>query len=57
MEPSSIRPPAALLTMTGYYNVAKEAVESNFAAAIEVLKQYYTYDVLIKTIKSCTIEG
>ena len=28
----------------GYYNVAKEATESNFAQAVEVLKKYYTYD-------------
>ena len=28
----------------GYYNVAKDAFESNFAEAVEVLKKYYTYD-------------
>lgn len=28
----------------GYYNVSKEATESNFAQAIEILKKYYTYD-------------
>ena len=28
----------------GYYNVSKDAVEANFAKAIEVLKKYYTYD-------------
>ena len=28
----------------GYYNVAKDAVESNFNQAIEVLKKYYNYD-------------
>ena len=29
---------------TGYYDVSKEAVESNYAQAIEVLKKYYAYD-------------
>ena len=28
----------------GYYNVAADALESNFAQAIETLKKYYTYD-------------
>ena len=28
----------------GYYNVAADAVESNFTEAIEVLKKYYSYD-------------
>jgi oligopeptide transport system substrate-binding protein len=28
----------------GYYNVAKEAFEANFASAVETLKKYYTYD-------------
>lgn len=28
----------------GYYNVSKDAVKSNFDAAIEVLKKYYDYD-------------
>lgn len=28
----------------GYYNVSKEAFESNFNSAIEILKKYYTYD-------------
>ena len=28
----------------GYYNVAADALESNFAQAIEILKKYYTYD-------------
>ena len=28
----------------GYYNVAKDAVESNFNEAIETLKQYYNWD-------------
>ncbi|MBE6570019.1 MAG: peptide ABC transporter substrate-binding protein [Ruminococcaceae bacterium] len=28
----------------GYYNVAKEALEANYAAAVETLKKYYTYD-------------
>lgn len=28
----------------GYYDVSKEATESNFAKAVEVLKKYYTYD-------------
>lgn len=28
----------------GYYNVAKDAVESNVAEAVEVLKKYYHYD-------------
>lgn len=28
----------------GYYNVAKEAYEANYAAAVETLKKYYTYD-------------
>ena len=28
----------------GYYNVDASALEDNFAAAIEVLKKYYTYD-------------
>ena len=28
----------------GYYNVATDAFEANFAAAVEVLKKYYTYD-------------
>ena len=28
----------------GYYNVAKEAVETNFQKAVEVLKKYYKYD-------------
>ncbi len=28
----------------GYYNVSKDAVESNFAKAVETLKKYYAYD-------------
>ena len=28
----------------GYYNVAVEAYEANYAAAVETLKKYYTYD-------------
>ncbi len=28
----------------GYYNVAPEALQSNFDAAVETLKKYYTYD-------------
>ncbi len=28
----------------GYYNVAKEAYEANYAEAVETLKKYYTYD-------------
>lgn len=28
----------------GYYDVSAEAIESNFNAAIETLKKYYTYD-------------
>ena len=28
----------------GYYSVAEEDIEANYAAAIEVLKKYYTYD-------------
>ncbi len=28
----------------GYYNVAAEAFEDNYAAAVEVLKKYYTFD-------------
>ena len=28
----------------GYYNVAAEAYEANFASAIETLKKYYTFD-------------
>jgi len=28
----------------GYYDVSKEAIESNFNAAIETLKKYYTFD-------------
>ncbi len=28
----------------GYYNVAAEAYEDNYASAIETLKKYYTYD-------------
>ncbi len=28
----------------GYYNVAVEAFEDNYAAAVETLKKYYTYD-------------
>ena len=28
----------------GYYDVSKEAIESNFNAAIEILKKYYTFD-------------
>ena len=28
----------------GYYNVAKDAVEANFNAAVETLKKYYTFD-------------
>lgn len=28
----------------GYYDVSEEAYEANFAAAIETLKKYYTYD-------------
>lgn len=28
----------------GYYNVAEEAYEDNWMAALEVLKKYYTYD-------------
>ena len=28
----------------GYYNVSKDAVESNYAQAIDVLKKYYKYD-------------
>ena len=33
----------------GYYNVAKDAYEDNFNAAIETLKKYYTYDEATKT--------
>ena len=29
---------------TGYYDVSAEAVEANFAAAVETLKKYYTWD-------------
>ena len=32
----------------GYYNVAKEAFEDNFASAVETLKKYYTYDEATK---------
>lgn len=28
----------------GYYDVSKDAIESNFDAAMEVLKKYYTFD-------------
>lgn len=28
----------------GYYNVAEDAYEGNFEAAMEILKKYYTYD-------------
>lgn len=28
----------------GYYNVAKDAFDANYASAIETLKKYYTYD-------------
>lgn len=28
----------------GYYDVSKDAFESNYAAAVETLKKYYTYD-------------
>ena len=28
----------------GYYDVSKEAVESNYTAAVEILKKYYEYD-------------
>ncbi len=28
----------------GYYDVSKDALESNFASAVETLKKYYTYD-------------
>ena len=28
----------------GYYDVSKEAIESNFNAAVEILKKYYTFD-------------
>ena len=28
----------------GYYNVSADALEDNFAQAIEVLKKYYDYD-------------
>ena len=28
----------------GYYDVSKEAIETNFAAAVETLKKYYTFD-------------
>ena len=28
----------------GYYNIAAEAYEANYASAIETLKKYYTYD-------------
>ena len=28
----------------GYYNVAAEALEANYASAVETLKKYYTYD-------------
>lgn len=28
----------------GYYNVSKDAIESNYNAAIETLKKYYTFD-------------
>ncbi|MBR6413518.1 MAG: peptide ABC transporter substrate-binding protein [Oscillospiraceae bacterium] len=28
----------------GYYNVSKDAIESNFNAAVEILKKYYDYD-------------
>ncbi len=28
----------------GYYDVAKDAIESNFNAALDVLKKYYTWD-------------
>ena len=29
---------------SGYYNVSKDAVEANFAQAVETLKKYYAYD-------------
>ena len=32
----------------GYYNVAKEAFEANFASAVETLKKYYSYDEATK---------
>ena len=32
----------------GYYNVAKTAYETNYNAAIETLKKYYTYDAATK---------
>ena len=28
----------------GYYNVAADAIEGNYAAAMEILKKYYTFD-------------
>ena len=32
----------------GYFNASKDAVEANFAAAVETLKKYYTYDEATK---------
>ena len=29
---------------TGYYNVSKDAIKSNFDSAVETLKKYYNYD-------------
>ncbi len=33
----------------GYYDVSKDATQSNFASAVETLKKYYTYDGTVFT--------
>ncbi len=36
----------------GYYNVSADALESNYAAAIEVLKKYYEFDESTQQVKN-----
>ena len=36
----------------GYYDVSADALESNYAAAIEVLKKYYEFDEATQTVKN-----
>jgi oligopeptide transport system substrate-binding protein len=37
---------------TGYYDVSEDALESNYAAAIEVLKKYYEFDEGSQQVKN-----
>ena len=36
----------------GYYDVSPDALESNYAAAIEILKKYYKFDEATQTVKN-----